>query len=368
VSEADDPTAALLWAACRPEPDVAACEEARSSGADLGVAAQLAVAQRISGLLWRVVRSWSADDEQSWDGLRRDVKRCEAQATLLRPRLADELLRPLNAAGLMPLVFKGPAIAARYPKPGLRPMDDIDLVLPADQRQAAIDALSRVGWDVLARTGEHYEVVLVHPALPGLPVELHVELDVPKHQAFRLRAVDLWHARQPTTIFGVPAYGMAPETELVALATHAAKPFHVFQRLLWSVDIAVLIGAVNAIGGSLDWDRVDRLARQARARAAVAVALNQAARLGAESPERLRHLETSTARRRALGAVLDLNWPTVPRDVATTSRLPYALVDDPLLRVRLATSNIFAAGPAHAPERVVNLTWRAGRRWWTLRR
>ena len=52
------------------------------------------------------------------------------EAVLLIPRALALAVRPLTDAGLEPVVFKGPAVAARYPKPGLRPMEDIDLLLP----------------------------------------------------------------------------------------------------------------------------------------------------------------------------------------------------------------------------------------------
>ena len=70
------------------------------------------------------------------------------EALLLIPRAVALAVRPLTEAGLEPLVFKGPAVAARYPEPGLRPMDDIDLLLPAADHRRALDALAGAGWQV----------------------------------------------------------------------------------------------------------------------------------------------------------------------------------------------------------------------------
>ncbi|HEX9549347.1 MAG TPA: hypothetical protein VF942_18540 [Acidimicrobiales bacterium] len=39
----------------------------------------------------------------------------------------------------------------------------------------------------------------------------------------------------------VAAFGLPIEEELLALAAHAGKPFHQFQHLIWSVDIAVVM-------------------------------------------------------------------------------------------------------------------------------
>ena len=52
------------------------------------------------------------------------------EALLLIPHAMELAVSPLTAAALEPVVFKGPAVAARYPRPGLRPMEDIDVLLP----------------------------------------------------------------------------------------------------------------------------------------------------------------------------------------------------------------------------------------------
>ncbi|HEY2202564.1 MAG TPA: HAMP domain-containing protein, partial [Solirubrobacteraceae bacterium] len=44
------------------------------------------------------------------------------EALLLIPRATALAIRPLTDAGLEPVVLKGPAVASRYPEPGLRPM------------------------------------------------------------------------------------------------------------------------------------------------------------------------------------------------------------------------------------------------------
>jgi hypothetical protein len=364
----EDATASLLWAACRPIPDLDACEAARQAGADLARAADLAITQRVSGLLWRVVRPRMAGPSPWADLLQRDAMRCRGQALLLLPRIAGELLQPLAAAGLEPLVFKGAALAGRYPAPGLRPMDDVDLILPEEQHRAAVDVLSRTGWQVRTRPGQHYDTLLVHPHLPGLPVELHREVATAAERSCRLTAIDMWRARQPITLAGAPAFGLNPELELIALATHAAKPYHTFERLMWSVDVAVVIAAAASSGRSVDWAATEALADRARARSALAVALTHATRLGVDSPSHLREVAATGARRVALRPLLDHDWPVHSTDAPTRFRLGFALIDDPALRVRRGIRQVFAEGLSGAPRQAADLGWRAGRRWWRLRR
>lgn len=363
---AEDPTAALLWAACRPEPDLDRCQEVIDAGADLNRAAAEAVVHRTSGLLWRVLEPYGDGAEWATE-LLRDTKRCRAQATLLVPRLADELFRPLAEADLTPLVFKGPALAARYPAPGLRPMDDVDIILPADRHAAAVKVMERAGWRIVPQPGEHHEIVLMHRGMPGLPVELHQELAIKSERPVRLMASDLWAARIPLSVTGAEAFGLPPELELVALAAHAAKPFHLFQRLIWSVDIAVLISSAVAEGHPLDWKRVESETTMAGARSALAVALTQAYRLGTDSPSHLRVPAATGVRRGELDPLMHNDWPVTTLTKQERYRLAYALIDEPSLRAQRALAEVLGEGALKAPVRATNLTWRATKRWWFLR-
>ena len=361
-------TSALLWAACRPDPDVDSCREAIDAGADLELAGRLAVRHRVSGLLWRVVEPW-ADSDSTWQiPVRDDAMRCRAQAKLVMPRLGPDLLEPLSAAGLRPLVLKGLSLLGRYPAPGLRPMDDVDLFLPREQRREAVEVLCRVGWFEVHRSYSDYSLILAHRGLPGLPLDLHEDVAVRQQRAFRLQGRDLWTVRQPIVLDGVDVFGLSPEWQLLHIATHAAKRFHTFDRLLWAVDASVIIRSANASDSPVDWHRVGVLAREMSGRSAVAVLMAQAFRLGVDSPVSLRELRGSSARRRTLAPVVSHNWPAREIDDPTRNRLAYALVDNPFLELRKAVHDIGEAGMWQAPFRGVVMVVKAIRRAWKLRR
>ena len=146
-------TASLLWSACRPEPDLDAVRAAVDDGADVERAADVALLQRASPLLWRALEaSTVVIPDTQWSGdLSGDALRCRAQAQLLLPRFARRAIPPLVEAGFEPLVVKGAALAERYPEPGLRPMVDVDVVLPAAQHDGAVRRARRGG--VGARAG-----------------------------------------------------------------------------------------------------------------------------------------------------------------------------------------------------------------------
>jgi hypothetical protein len=361
-------TASLLWAACRPDPDEEACEDARRRGADLDRASRVAVAQRVSPLLWRVAQRWATGD-CAWSArLRDDSRRCKAQASLVRPLLRTHLLEPLAAAGLQPMVMKGAAVAGRYPEPGLRPMDDVDLLVRPGEHAEAAEVLRRNGWVTTPRQGPDYSLSLAHPAMPGLPVDLHLDLAVREEQVFRFTAADVWEGRRPATLYGAEAFVPDPETELLLLATHAGKPFHNFDRLLWAVDAAVIIRAASSAGAPIDWGRVGDASRRAAARSALAVLLTQARRLGADSPAALRQVDAGSTRRRALDPPRSEAWPLERLGKAERDRLTYAVIDDHWLRVRHLAFESVSEGFFDAPSRAASLGWRILRRAWRLRR
>lgn len=360
-------TARLLWAACRPVPDVEGCERAVAGGADLSWASRVAVAQRVSPLLWRVAQRWASSEDLWSEALRDDYRRCKAQALMVRPLLRSLVLEPLASAGVQPMLIKGAAIAERYGEPGMRPMDDLDVLAQPDQHRKAIAVLRKAGWRTTPRQGPSYSLSLAHPQMPGLPVDLHHDLAVAEDQVFRFTAADLWKSGRSGSLFGSPALVPSPEMELLLIATHAGKPYHNFDRLLWAVDAAVIVSAADSTGSPIDWGWVQEASRRAFARSALAVLLAQAERLGAESPAPLREVQAGATRRWALEIPRSEIWPLERRDERKRIRLTYAVIDDPWLRVRRFSYHMTKDGLVRAPFRGALLTWRVLRRVWRLR-
>lgn len=368
------PTARVLWAAARPEPAVVAITDALAAGADLDRAATAAIVNRVGPLFWRAMRLAGVVDrlDSVAVALEQEHKLRHAQAHILLPVVLARVVEPLRAAGLEPLIFKGPSVAARYPDPGLRPMDDIDVILPPDAHRAGIDALVRAGWtdgqhrrSAVPRAKDEYDTVLVHPDVPQLPLELHWDVAAWHERSTNVRALSMWQSRRPVELFGIDTFCLPPEEDLVALANHAGKPFHNFDRLMWTVDIAVVIAAT---GGSLDWDRVASLSVRWQCRTVLAVALRLARRLGADVPEALTALPSAPHRRAPIDAVLDENWPFVGCDAATAYELRHALADSPVRRVELLVGElVFGAPTLHIPGRAVRLAGQLTRRWWHRR-
>ncbi len=179
---------------------------------------------------------------------------------------------PLPVVGL-----KGIELASTlYPTIGLRPMRDIDLLLPPGHITAAIQALCRLGYtranpemipDFYRRYHHHYVGLRGGPA-QSVVVELHWQLVAP-HQHWRPSSLEwFWQQSEPWTLTTWPHLARAapgnpttapmrvlrftPTANLLYLAAHlgmqhSSKP----ASLLWFYDLHLLLSQKS---DGIDWD------------------------------------------------------------------------------------------------------------------
>jgi hypothetical protein len=332
-----EPTARLLWAACRPDPEVTEVRRALADGADLGLAVTAADEHRISPLLWRALGAADALDALGPEraALHGTADAFAMEGLLLIPRAVALAVRPLTDVGLEPVIFKGPAVAARYPRPGLRPMEDIDLLLPRADHARALTALAASGWRVVrAAGGDQYDTVLAHDEVPSLFLELHFGLESASQRVTALDPEKLWAHRQPAEVAGTPAFVLPQNEELVVLAAHAGKPHHGFVRLVWIADLAMIVRAAEAAGHPVDWARVRSVARSTHCLTVVGAALALARRAGVEAPPELFPVPTRGWRGEAMQQLLAVTWPFTHLELPGY-QLNYALADGRAQRVKI---------------------------------
>jgi hypothetical protein len=329
-------TSRLLWESCRRDPDPIAVRHALTEGADTGLAVAAAAKHGIVALLWRALGVAEVRDALGPEAtvLRAVSDACRMEALLLIPHAVALSVQPLTEAGLEPVIFKGPAVAGCYPEPGLRPMGDIDLLLPVADHARALKALRRAQWQVVRTGGAgHYDTQLVHSHVPSLSLELHYGLEPSSERVTALDPAALWERRVPLDCAGTPAFGLASADELVVLAAHAGKPFHGFTRLMWIADIAMVVGDAVADGSAMDWDAVHAAAEEARCLRVVGAALELARRVGVDAPSEYFPLPTHGWRGRTLRQLLSVTWPLTAHELHRY-HLTYALTDAPTQRVR----------------------------------
>jgi hypothetical protein len=256
------------------------------------------------------------------------------EALLLVPHAVALSVQPLTEAGLEPVVFKGPAVAGRYPEPGLRPMGDIDLLLPVADHAHALDVLRGAQWQVVRAGGAgHYDTQLVHRHVPSLSLEVHYGLESSSERVTALNPAALWERRVPVDCAGTPAFGLSQADEVVVLAAHAGKPFHGFTRLIWIADLAMIVDDAAIRGLPMDWDAVRAAAEEARCLTVVGAALELARRVGVDAPSDLFPLPTHGWRGRTLRRLVSPTWPVTVHELHRY-HLNYALTDVPAQRVR----------------------------------
>jgi hypothetical protein len=273
-----------------------------------------------------------------------------AQTTWLR-HWRRRVLACLSTAGIPTIVLKGGYLAeAVYPAPQLRPMVDLDLLVPRQHHEAARQALAELGYRGVEtyNYGEEHNLALgkdtqlVAPRGRGVPVELHWDLI---RRAERQTEPDLdriWRQARPWTVDGVGVLAMSPEDLLLHLCLHLASEFHSFEQLLWFSDIDALLRHPNH---PLDWPRLIQMARADQAARAVYTTLLLCREL----------LETPVppAVLAALAPPAPVRWviqqalppASLVRDISTTRRLvvKYALVDSGWRAGRLVREHLLPA-------------------------
>jgi hypothetical protein len=177
---------------------------------------------------------------------------CRLDALILRERAwrrarstaLAEILDALDRSSIAPLVLKGAALAWMiYPSPDLRPMSDVDLLVPREAAPAAADALAAIGFRRTpassrpSPSGRHHLPALMRSG----PLPLHVELHVDAIDADARSSITTETLRSPPQAFvmdGLTALTLGVRDMLRHLAQHVLQPsWDGRVRLLGVVDL-----------------------------------------------------------------------------------------------------------------------------------
>ncbi len=171
------------------------------------------------------------------------------------------MLSILTEASIPALVLKGAALCQNlYPEPGLRPMRDIDLLLPWDEALPAHALLQRHGFQdpAVFTPVDHLHLAALYLETDGIKVclELHRSLfpDCPPCPA-RMNFATLSNKAVSFTADGVPASTLANEEMLWHLyqhGFHAPLTYDPFKL----ISAADLVSFVETRLDEIDWDRI----------------------------------------------------------------------------------------------------------------
>ncbi|MCL4762478.1 MAG: nucleotidyltransferase family protein [Burkholderiales bacterium] len=177
---------------------------------------------------------------------------------------ASDVVDVCGARGVVPTLLKGISVAGQwYPRSHLRPMGDVDVLVPADAYAGVEAGLARRGFVASGPAALHHGAPLWHPA-GGVRVELHTDLFgadsiLARAPAFRRESVASNAAA--STFEGRDVRRLSPELQFVYVAStlvadlvrHGLDP-----TFLPTMADAVLL--LRATSGTLDWGRVATLA------------------------------------------------------------------------------------------------------------
>jgi Uncharacterised nucleotidyltransferase len=182
---------------------------------------------------------------------------------------AAEAIAALEGAGIETLITKGASLALlSYGDVGVRPMDDVDVLVPLDRTREAIEVLSAAGWkpdheDPAAWTQVHHSLGFAGPK--GGEVDLHwFSLWQPASDA------GLWRASIPLELAGISTRAPCPADQLLLTCVHGT-PWSPLPPFRWIADAVTVI---RSAGEQLDWDRFLAEAARRRVTVASAAALN----------------------------------------------------------------------------------------------
>jgi hypothetical protein len=181
---------------------------------------------------------------------------------------AAEAIDLLEVAGIETLVIKGASLALLfYGDVGVRPMDDVDVLVPIERTGEAISVLTAAGWspdkdDPLAWTEVHHSLGFCGPREGE--VDLHwFSLWQPAGDR------ELWTASVPIELAGASTRAPSAADQLLLACVHGT-PWSPLPPFRWIADAVTVI---RAGGERLDWDRFAAEAERRRLTVATAAAL-----------------------------------------------------------------------------------------------
>jgi hypothetical protein len=239
---------------------------------------------------WAAYVSRCAPDDDLPPDLMAKVRGAALAARILSDTMLEALedvLAAANAAGCVPLLLKGAANASRYyPRPELRTMGDLDLLVPQVQRGIVEDELRRLGYvqrSELAESfyaGHQHSMPFWHPSRQ-VWVEVHTRLTHSRHVLARADVFDadtVLSRGLATDFRGRLALVMPPELGLAYLCARWIEAFDA-ERGIWPLLDAALLSRGEA--NFLNWGVViEMAAREPLLATAMNLALGYLSRVG----------------------------------------------------------------------------------------
>ncbi len=200
-------------------------------------------------------------------------------------RGAAALVNALHQAGVRTMVLKGAPLAIlHYRDIGLRPMGDIDILVPAGQATEAVDrlfaagweptltplegfrslgAISRLGWTPKPRrrdefTGAYFAVRHAHGFRNTAGQEIDLHWRIYQKNGGSGAEDDIWQRAVPVGLHGVNTLAPCPTDQLVHVCAHGIA-WNAVPPIRWVADAAAVMRGASP---GIDWELLVKQARR----------------------------------------------------------------------------------------------------------
>lgn len=168
---------------------------------------------------------------------------------------AGRILDYLNREGIRTIVLKGVALTIlHYRNYGIRPMSDIDVLVPASQALLSADKLEKAGWSATADESLDVPMKYRHSQQfvdkSGTELDLHWNLLIESTRTDS--ASEFWKKAVPITIQDVPSYALDPTDMLFHVIVHGIR-WNPEPPIRWIADAMTIIQSPDL---QVDWPRI----------------------------------------------------------------------------------------------------------------
>lgn len=187
-----------------------------------------------------------------------------AHASRVRHAALTDILTAFQATAIEVLLLKGAALAYLvYPQPALRPMRDLDLLVPvrdAHRAQASLLNLGFTPFDPPDPPASGHHLPACQRMVDGhvVSVEVHTALAPADLGGPPCTFTDLALTAQVFSLDGMPAATLGREETLAHIYRHTFL-LHWYYEWPRLIGVADLVSMVEAWADDLDWDRLRRL-------------------------------------------------------------------------------------------------------------
>jgi hypothetical protein len=175
---------------------------------------------------------------------------------------AAAIIRSLDQAGVPSLVLKGAATATlHYRDMGVRPMADIDLLVPVEQAAAAVAHLQQVGWrPARPRVADliryQHSVTMVREQGEAVDVHWHVFRECIQGDASQ----GFWRRSVPLQVLDARCRALGPADALLHTVVHGMR-WNEEPTLRWIPDAMAILRSAPE---TTDWKAMNEEARERR--------------------------------------------------------------------------------------------------------